>query len=352
MKYKLLIVLLVNSGISYCQEYVVEKVKLTETVDNKYVSEIPKIKAKANDSDLVADIINSQILDRFMIKSYVQSELEEFRWYEVGFSSEIKDSILYISFAGEYYGAYPNEVSDEMFFNLKSGETLNITEIPFQALFTLPGYLDFLSKYWIEGVKAEFLTAVECAEFEPYCNYYDINRYTVNDNKLSVYLTDDCYPHVAQGCSPVYNISVYLDSIRQSLNNTGKYILIESNYLNMTPIEKFLENERLKEKVSDNLFLFGKIGDRFPFSMAINIDKPDDISGLYYYDNKLQKINLKGQIMNDSIFLAETVNNKQTGFFEFDIDIDNYPIDGHWLNFEKTKSLDVEFINIITCKKN
>lgn len=352
MRYKLLIVFLINTLISYSQEFVVEKVQLTETVEKKYLSEIPRLKDLSNDRNPVVDGINSQILDRFMINSFVQSELEGFNWYEVRFSSEIKDSILYISFTGEYYGAYPNYVADELFFDLKSGAPLKITVIPFQALFTLSGYLDFLNKYWLEGVKNAFIEAVECAETEPYCSYYDINSYNVDSNKLSISLTDDCYPHVSQGCSPVYNISVELDSIKQYLNSIGKYILLESKYMTMTPIEKFLENEKLIEKVPDNVFLFGKIDDRYPFGMAINTDNKEQILGLYYYDSKLQKINLKGKINDNAMFLTEIVNNKQTGFFEFDINIENYPIEGSWLNFEKTKNLNVKFTNIVTCKNH
>jgi hypothetical protein len=344
-------IFLINTLIGYSQEFVVEKVQLTETVDNKYVSEIPRLKDKSDDNNPVVDRINSQILDRFMINSYVQSELEEFRWYEVGCSSEIKDSILYISFAGEYYGAYPNYVLDELFFDLKSGESLKLTVIPFQTLFTLSGYLDFLNKYWLEGVKNEFETAIECAEFEPYCSYYDIN-YEVDSNKLYISLTNDCYPHVAQGCSPIYSKTIELDSIKQYLNDIGKYMLLESNYMIMTPIEKFQENERLEEKVSNNLFLFGKIGDKYSFSMAINIVEKEQIFGLYYYDSKLQKINLKGQSNDNTMFLTETVNAKQTGYFEFNINIYNYPIDGKWLNSEKTKSLNVKFTKIITCYNN
>jgi hypothetical protein len=341
MRYLLLIVFLINTVIIYSQKFVVEKVQLIETVENKYVSEIPKLKDLSNDSNPVVDGINSHILDRFMINSFVQSELEGFNWYEVRYSSEIRENILYITFAGEYYGAYPNYVADELLFDLKYGEPLKLTAIPFQALFTLSGYLDFLNKYWLEGVKNEFIAAVECAEIEPYCSYYDINSYNVDSNKLSISLTDDCYPHVAQGCSPVYRISIELDSIKQYLNNIGKYILLESNYMTMTPIGKFLENKKIIEKVPDNVFLFGKIDDRYPFSMAINMEKQERISGLYYYDSKLQKINLKGQRNDNTMFLTETVNNKQTGFFEFDINIDYYPIEGKWLNFDKTKSLNV-----------
>lgn len=366
MKYILLIFILINTLVSYSQGIIVEKIKLTETVDNRYVSEIPKVKDLTNEKNPIVEKINSQILDRFMINSFKQSELEEFRWYEVGCSFEIKENILYISFAGEYYGAYPNYVEDEFYFDLKTGKPLKLSIIPFQALFTLSGYLDFLNKYWLEGVKKEFITAIECAEFEPYCSYYDIYNYSVKDKELTISLANDCYPHVAQACSPGYGISVKLDTLKQYLNELGKYILIESNYLSKTPIEKFLENEKLKEKTQNNLFIFGKINDKYPISMAINIDSQGEISGYYYYDLKLQKLLLKGQQKDNTMLLKETIDNKQTGFFEFKISNeydsngfflydpngnDKYII-GKWLNSDKTKILEIKFTEVKTNDKN
>jgi hypothetical protein len=349
MKYIIFIAFLMNTWLCYCQEFVVEKVQLTETVGNRAISEIPRLKDALNDSNPIVEAINSEILDRFMIPSFEQSELEEFRWYEVGCSSEIKENILYITFAGEYYGAYPNYVVDEWYFDLKTGSSLSYTAIPFQALFTLSGYLDFLHKYWIEGVKNEFITAIECANFEPYCSYFDIN-YHVDSNNLSISLTDDCYAHVALGCSPVYNVSVALDSMKQYLNPIGKYMLLESNYMTMTPIERFLENEKLIEQVPGNVFLFGTMDDKYPFSMAIQIDNRDQISGIYSYDSKLQKICLKGYCNEYTMFLTETVDNKQTGFFEFDTDVDDCPIEGKWMNSKRTRSLNVTFSKILLCK--
>lgn len=351
MKTILLIIILINSAISYCQNYVIEKVQLTETFENMSVSDIPKLKDLTNDNNPVVDRVNSQILDCFNINSYEQSEIDWFNWYGVECSSDIHENILYIAYSGEYVGAYLNFVTVELFFDLKSGEVLEYTIIPFQAMFTLSGYLDFLHKYWLEGVQNEFIAAIECAEFEPYCSLYDIEIDSINDNKLSVSLTYDCYPHVAIGCSPIYSISIEIDSIKPYLNNIGKYILVESNYMSLTPIEKYLENEELIKKVPDNVFLFGEIGDKYSISMAINIDNQEDISGLYYYDSKLQKINLKGQ-NKDKMFLIETVNNKQTGYFEFNTNINNYPIYGKWMNPEKTKSFEVKFTKILTCKNN
>ncbi len=362
MKYILFLVILINTSIGYCQNIIVEKIILTETVDNRYVSEIPEVKDLANEENPVVDKIDSTILDRFMISSYKQEELEEFRWYDVECSSEIRENILYISFAGEYYGAYPNYVEDEFYFDLKTGELINLSSIPFQALFTLSGYLDFLNKFWLEGVKKEFKTAIECAEFEPYCSIYDIYNYRVKDNKLFFSLTNDCYPHVAQGCSPTYEVAVGIDTLKQYLNELGLYILIESNYLSKTPIEKLLENEKLKVKLQNNLFLFGKINDKYPISMAITIDNQGKISGYYYYDSKLQKLTLTGQKNDNIISLIESFGNKQTGFFEIkfsnDYDSQGYFLSdskgndkyvvGKWMNPDKTKVFDIKFTEVKT----
>lgn len=121
----------------------------------------------SNDQNQVAGIINSWIKERFSISSFEPGEIEAFIWYEVKCSTEIKEDILYISFAGEHYGAYLNTVAEEVFFDLKTGQELETESISFEALFTLSGYLEFLRKYWLEGVKREFETAVKCAGSEP-----------------------------------------------------------------------------------------------------------------------------------------------------------------------------------------
>jgi len=295
MKIIISLVILVNLFISYSQNIVVEKVKIIETIDKKYASEIPKVKNLLDKNNPVIKKINKQILDYFMINSFNQSEIEEFRWYGVSFDYEIKEDILYISISGTHYGAHSAYVEDKMYFDLKTGELLKFTIIPFQALFTLTGYLDFINKYWLKGVKKEFLDASECAGIKPYCTYYDISSYSVNGNKLSVSLKEDCYPYVSRACSPIFEILVELDSIKQYLNDIGKYILFESNYFSKSSIEMFLENERLKEKLPENFFIFGAIDNKYSFSMAININKDNQVSGYYYYNSKFQKIELNGE---------------------------------------------------------
>lgn len=79
MKISLLIFFLAMTMIACGQGIMVEKISLTETVDNRYVSEIARVRDLRNENNQVVDNINAQILDYFMINSFEQSELEEFR---------------------------------------------------------------------------------------------------------------------------------------------------------------------------------------------------------------------------------------------------------------------------------
>lgn len=340
------------------QNYVVENIKLVETLNNKNVSDIPKLRDLKSDKNPIVDKINARILDIFMIESFVQKEIEEFRWFDVQFNSEVKENILYINYSGEYYGAYPNFVEGEIYFSLESGEILTYENIPIQSLFTLTGYLDFLNKYWLQEVKKEFKEATECADFEPHCSYYDI-EYLLKSKQLSLSLTNDCYPRVSLACSPEYNISIELDSIKKYLNEVGKYICFQSNYSANSPVERFKENLNLKEKLDNNIFIFAVIENSDSISMAINVDD-NIVNGFYYYDKEKEKIKLKGEKKGDKILVVATKNKKATGYFEFLISNEYHLnsfllsekngkeeyIAGKWLNVEKTKTNNLIFTEI------
>lgn len=116
--------------------------------------------------------------------------------------------------------------------------------------------------------------------------------------------------------------------------------------------------------MTNNLFFFGKIDNKYTFSMAINIDSTKKITGYYYYDNKREKISLKGQSFNETITLVETHNQKETGFFELmisknhnsyglfiydDENEDNSKyLTGKWLSADKKKVLNIKFTELKT----
>ncbi|MCA6475835.1 MAG: hypothetical protein IM541_08295 [Chitinophagaceae bacterium] len=229
--------------------------------------------------------------------------------------------------------------------------------------------MDFLQKYWLKGVKKEFIGIEKCAEMEPYCSYYDIIIDSANRKKLHISLEFPCFPHVSQACSPSFSISVDINSISQYLNDIGKYMLLESNYFSKTRVEKYLENKKLKNKLQENIFIFGKIDNKYPFSLAINVATDGIVSGFYFYDSKLQKISLLGTKIDNTISLAETIENKQTGFFEFKYwsklnrnmknEFSLYDgkgelvyLTGLWTNSDKTKQLPIIIYEIKTPHSN
>ena len=356
MKHKLLILLLTITSITYSQNI---------KVDDSF--RVPKVVDLSGKHSEVVEKINSQILDYFQISDFSQDELEKCSFYIYRDSFEIKKEILHIGFNGESTGIRLNYVEDEFYFDLISGEPLEPIIIPFQALFTLNGYLDFLNKYWMEGVRREFSKCYGSLDEEFWQiddafsdfghTFYDIHSYSVRDNKLYISLVDtyDRYKDY-----PSYGISVELDSVKDYLNLLGEYVLIKSNYLSMSPIDKFIENERLEYSVKNNLFIFGRIDDKYPFSMAINIDKENQVKGYYYYDSKMQNLNLKGQLENDRILLIESFNDRETGIFEFRIQKEyilggfygeNKYIAGKWMNLQKSKSFDIRLTDIKTCDR-
>jgi len=330
---------------------VVEKLNLpTNRYDNNI--EIPKVIDLNNADNQAVESINFEIYIYFFD---VDGNISV--WDYVNFDYLIQDDILYISFNGEYTGAYPVQVEDYFYFNITTGEKLQMSQISFQSLFTLSGYFDFINKYWLKGVKEAFKEAKKCAGFEPYCSFYDINYSIDNNNKLLVSMNDDCFPRVARACSPYYNISVDINDIEEYLNDIGKFLLIENN--SNYPIDRLFANNKIVDNLPENMFIFGRIDDKFPFSMAINIDSQNQISGYYFYDNRRQNLNLYGVQNGEHVLLTEEVNGQITGYLELTVSANwssnaiytNFGyLSGKWLNADKTNMLDINFTAIKSTK--
>ena len=364
---KIIIILLCATHSMIAQNIVVEKVKITETVDKKRVSNIPRVKDLSNAQNAVVSKINSYLLEHFDLNSYNQKEIEEFRWYDVDFDSEVKSGVLFVRYAGEYYGAYPNAVEEELFFDLSTGQKVANNDIPFQALFSLKSYLDFLNKYWLTSkLKDSFKEATACAgDTQPDCSYYDISTYTIDNGKFIASLETDCYPHAMQACSPAHSIAVAIDSLKPYLTESSKKILLQDRYCEKKGVDKFIYNKTAWKSIPKNLFLFALINDKYPISMALTIDKTGATSGYYYYDKKKQDLNLKGNFANNILDMTETVNNAPTGKFYFtwtdQYNEDAFPIyfgegksqylNGTWLSMDGSKKYKMKFIEVITTKK-
>lgn len=330
MRNRLLFILLLIGHHIFAQEqeFVVDTIVFTETVDKVYQSDIPFVKSISGKKKAIADKINEEIKDRFMIESFDPQKNEEFRWYEVGFESEILANILLISFGGEYYGAYPNLVGENLFFDLKTGKRLKEEILDYHLLFSKQGYFDFLDKYWRKGCDEVFREAKICTDFDPYCSKFDIiiradNEISLSKGLITFALTSDCLPHVVKGCSPVFDVQILIEDLKPYLSSFGIYSLIESKYLTKTTLEQYLFLKQNQSKIPAIYFIQGKINGKYDFNMALEMDKNSNgINGFYYYQKKKIPIQLNGFFDNKEIVLTESVGNKKTGQFKFKLSTD------------------------------
>jgi hypothetical protein len=325
LRNKLLFIFLLIGQHIFAQEFVVNTIVFTETVDKRYHSNIPHVKNPSGKKKNIADKINEEIKDRFMFESFEPIKNKEFRWYDVEFHNEIISDILLISFSGEYYGAYPNMVDDNLFFDLKTGNRIQEETLDYHLLFSKQGYFDFLEKYWIEGCNEKFKEARQCADYEPYCSEFDIifrsnNATSLKKGLITFALVDDCFPHVVRACSPSFEIEIPVEDLKPYLSPFGIFTIFESNYLSKTTLEKYLFFKTNKSKIPFTYFIQGKINGKYRFNMAIETNKNSKtVEGFYYYQKKKVPIFLSGLVDNKTISLTESVDNKKTGQFQFQL---------------------------------
>ena len=357
MRKLFLFLALLGGNIAFAQEnIVVEKLVFTETVDKAYTSDIPHITDRAGGQNQITRKINDAIQERFMLESFDPKSVTEFRWYDVEFEHQMKESVLHIAFRGEYYGAYPNQIKESLYFDLKTGNQLEEKRIPFHALFSPEGYFDFLNKYWLPGCSEAYQEAIRCADSEPYCNCYDI-EFGCGAGILNLSLTNDCFPHATRACSPDVAKRVALDTAKPFLSSFGKYVLLEARYGQMPRLEQFLFYRKQFQKIPNYCFAVGSIDKKYPFDMALRLpdDGTDKVTGYYFYEKKKIKIPLSGTVNGQQIALVEKVDGKITGRFQLTwhseyqqegIAVGEKYLTGTWTNAQTGKTVKILFRDI------
>jgi hypothetical protein len=303
--------------VTIAQNVIVEKVKIHTPADKNNITNVPRVKDTTNPDNGKVATINAFLLDWFELTNY-EEETEDLHYF-IDFTAEVKSDIVYIHYTGEYYGAYPNPVDEELFFSLVTGEVIKNKDLSFQSLFTLNGYLDFLNKFWLTPqLKTAFQKANACAGLQPYCSYYDISRYAVEGNKLKLWLDDDCFPHAVASCNPEYSVSVPMDSVKKYLAPYAKKAIVDDHYTKLNGISKLQYNQKVWTSIPYTMYLFGLIDGKYAISMALTVNlNTNAVSGYYYYDKKRQPLQLKGTFANNILDMTETVDNQQTGKFYF-----------------------------------
>ncbi len=313
MKIPFLILILFLSQLLSAQ-FSIETVKVTETLENENTSEIPKLVSEKQDDFYVLKKVNDYILKEFMVSSFEQQEIKSFRWYDATFKSEIKDSILYISYAGEYIGGGINDIENELFFDLKTGERLENYDIPFQGLFTIQGYLDFMNSYWLPKAKNAFKEALNCTDSEPDGTIYEISDYKLDNGIVSIAMNQIFHKRYDYTCDPLFSATVTVEELLPLLSDKGKLILLTDNYTQKSKVETYLYNEEMRPTLPTNIYLWGQIDNKMPFTMGLNINnESNEVAGIYFYDKIGKNIQLKGTKDDDTFYLEEFYEGKMSG---------------------------------------
>ena len=355
----LITLLVLSFGLQAQQQILVEEVLLESTISAGDFSKIPRLRDPSDPNNPMVQKINAVILDQLMIESYEQSEVVDFRYFEMSFESEVNSEMVYIHYSGEYLGAYPSPVENELLFDLKTGTILKSHPIPFHALFTLHGYFDFMEKHWLPKAKTLMEEALECADsMDPFCSLYDVSNY--NSSETGFLITGDfsCFPHVNRACNPYLELTMTETDLTPYLSDFGKQVWLTDQYNNLKGLDKYLYAQKARANMPIHILLMGKIDGKYPISMALQYEpQSGKLEGYYYYNNKKLDIALLGGASGSESQLTEQVDGKVTGHFEFNWETeyaengylyapnDQYLI-ANWYNADRSKKLALEIADL------
>ncbi|WKK77979.2 hypothetical protein QYS49_13485 [Marivirga salinae] len=305
---------------------------------------------------------NETIRNEFNISSLDPEKVENFNWVSLFHDVVVSEDVAQITFSGELETNTIYYIDREFFIDLETGKLIDPTFIPFHLLFKANSYFNFLEKYWVPGIKETIMEFQKCAGEGalPYCSFYDIQYGPTDNNTILLSLNDDdCVPRVIQACTPSYSNSIMFDSLKKNLNDYGRQVLINDQYLSMNRIEKLAYAHKTLPLAPKNIFITGKIDNKYSFKMGLQIKKDNTISGSYYYDSNKVALHLNGYIDDGEIYLKESHDGKITGRFKFKIsnkyslDAINYNdkyLTGNWSSPDKSKTYAIDFEDLIADK--
>lgn len=275
---------------------------------------LPKLVDTTGVLNIVLDKINESILGEFEIESY--NDTAERPWYEIEMGIKTGNDKLLISINAILDGSvtgFGQQVSESLYFDLTNGNRINGPEyVSALSYFTTDGYLQFLKDYnIIENYNIAAKEAIECAEGSvPSCHLHEL-EFSFHKDKVSVYMEQyECYARWGYACLFTAGAELKVEDFLKYLNKvTKEYFKLVSEDKTFEILEK---SQTLN--VPKNFALFGKINDKFPFSMMINV-KDKVVNGHYYYNSKKELISLTGKIENEKLILKEYVNENHTGTF-------------------------------------
>lgn len=285
---------------------------------------VPKLVTKSKKYRPAVDSINQQLLHSFELESY-DGDAAYFGYTDINARMRMLDTVLYLYIKSEFMAAYPVTHETEQYFSLTTGQQLPYYSYTFSQLFTPQGYFEFLEKYWLKKAKNALKAAEECANGPSYCNAYDIMDYKVQEDSIMIQLSNQCFPHVTQFCSPMLTVKVALTDALPYMNLIGQKIVNSPDYYDAHPIRSYLCRQaisldsNLNNSIAHSSYIIASIADQYPISMTLIKDPKGNISGNYYYNKVGTPIDLKGKKEHQIIHLTERSNGEITGYFEISI---------------------------------
>lgn len=289
-----------------------QNIRLERITSGKII--LPKLVDGTGKMKVVLDKMNKSILKEFEITSYEQTA--ERPWDEIEMDLEVGNDILLVSIRATLDGSvtgFGQPVSESLYFDLINGDRLKEPAfISPLSYFSTDGFLQFLKDYHIlEAYNIAAKEATECTEGTgPMCHLHQL-EFSFHGDNVAVFMDRyECYPRWGIACQFTVGAELKLNDFLNYLNNDTK------EYFKLVSANKIFEIFRLRQSlnVPKNFALFGKIDDKYPFSMMINVEDKN-VNGHYYYNAKKELIKLTGKIENGRLILKESFNEKHTGTF-------------------------------------
>lgn len=236
-----LLVLSFLPGINIAQEdFKIRKVKIENPYLKDHYRELPVIITEESDKQVIAEKINSQILETLYLENNFLSA-SNFPWPTLYYDYEIRSNLLALEFEGEFFGGnYPIYPDISVLFDLQTGDELSTPEIAFEDIFIKDKYEEFVDRFCKHKLDQAFAEALECSDnFELNCTQYDL-EFIIEKNMVKIHIREGCYPHVVAACSPEYEELFNPELLYPYLNTFGHKLIKYFRNRDYTIINKHL----------------------------------------------------------------------------------------------------------------
>ena len=276
----ILLIFAFNSFSVVAQGIRVDSVNFGDQNNYDFSIYVPIVRAEDGTSEAVVKKINDELLETLIIDSFDPLESKEFHWYSLEFSYQMIADYLLISYSGEFVGASLNAISDDLYFDLKTGALLDKRVLKFNTLFTQSGYYKFINEYWLPDFKLAMMEAIDCAGMEAYCSLYDIDL-LINEERVLFFFKGNCFLRSAMMCNPEFSVSVAIDSLKPYMNDFAKNLLYKTNFKSMSKLERFIFYNQYFTKIksprkTDSPGTFVMLGKKFYFTLVQYVVRPSN----------------------------------------------------------------------------